>query len=92
MFNPLNADLNPICQLLALLGAHHILHVSRTRVKLTSVGLRANLESYGDEKKNHLLLPGIVTQDFPARGTVTTPNFLLLLPTEIKYEKIFKIV
>jgi len=30
--NPLNADLNPICHLLALLGAHHILHVSRIRV------------------------------------------------------------
>ena len=27
--NPLNAQLNPICHLLALLGAHHILHVSR---------------------------------------------------------------
>jgi len=30
-FNPLNAELNPICHLLALLGAHHILHVSRIR-------------------------------------------------------------
>ena len=33
-FNSLNADLNPICHLLALLGAHHILHVSRIRVKV----------------------------------------------------------
>jgi len=32
--NPLNAELNPICHLLALLGAHHILHVSRIRVKV----------------------------------------------------------
>jgi hypothetical protein len=32
LFNPLNAGLNPICHLLALLGAHHILHVSRIRV------------------------------------------------------------
>jgi len=32
-FNPLNAELNPICHLLTLLGAHHILHVSRIRVK-----------------------------------------------------------
>jgi hypothetical protein len=31
--NPLNAQLNPICRLLTLLGAHHILHVSRIRVK-----------------------------------------------------------
>ena len=33
-FNPLNAELNPICHMLTLLGAHHILHVSRIRVKL----------------------------------------------------------
>ena len=32
--NPLNPDLNPICYLLALLGAHHFLHVSRIRVKI----------------------------------------------------------
>jgi hypothetical protein len=31
--NPLNAQLNPICHLLALLGAHHILHVSRIGIK-----------------------------------------------------------
>jgi hypothetical protein len=30
--NPLNAEIIPICHLLALLGAHHILHVSRIRV------------------------------------------------------------
>jgi len=29
VFNPSNLELNPICHLLALLGAHHILHVSR---------------------------------------------------------------
>ena len=34
LFNPLNAELNPICHLLALLGVHHILHVSRIRVNL----------------------------------------------------------
>ena len=33
-FNPLNPELNPICYFLALLGAHHFLHVSRIRVKL----------------------------------------------------------
>jgi len=32
-FNPLNAELNPICHLLALLEAHHILHVSKIRGK-----------------------------------------------------------
>jgi hypothetical protein len=34
LFNPLYAELYPICQLLALLGAHPILHVSRIRVNL----------------------------------------------------------
>jgi hypothetical protein len=31
--NPLNAELNPICHLLTLLATHHILHISRIRVK-----------------------------------------------------------
>jgi hypothetical protein len=35
-FNPLNAELNPIFQLLTLLGAHPILYVSRIRVKCKS--------------------------------------------------------
>jgi len=34
VLNPLNTELNPICHLLALLGAHHILHISRIRVKV----------------------------------------------------------
>jgi len=33
--NPLNAELNPTSHLLALLGAHHIFHVSGLRVKDT---------------------------------------------------------
>jgi len=36
-FNSLNAELNPIFHLLALLGAHHILHVSRIRVNQDEV-------------------------------------------------------
>ena len=34
VINPLKAELNPICHLVALLGAHHILHVSRIKVKI----------------------------------------------------------
>jgi len=34
MVNPLKAELNPFCHLLALLGAHHIFHVSGLRVKV----------------------------------------------------------
>jgi len=37
LFNPLNAELNPICHLLALVGAHHIFHVSGLRVKFLNV-------------------------------------------------------
>ena len=37
MLNPLKLELNPICYLLALLGAHHFLHVSRIRVKLLTL-------------------------------------------------------
>ena len=34
LLNPLNAELNAICHLLALLGAHHILHLSWIKVNL----------------------------------------------------------
>jgi len=37
--NPLKAELNPICCLLALFGAHHFLHVSRIRVKSLTLRL-----------------------------------------------------
>jgi hypothetical protein len=37
--NPLNAELNPICYLLALLEAHHFLRVSRIRVKSLTLRL-----------------------------------------------------
>ena len=48
--NPLNPELNPICYLLALLGAHHFLHVSRIRVKLLTFRL---LMSYIDIWSTH---------------------------------------
>jgi len=38
-FNPLKPELNPICSLLTLLGAHHFLHVSRIRLKLLTFRL-----------------------------------------------------
>ena len=45
VLNPLNAGLNPICHLLALLGTHHILHISRLRANFniqTLIVKRAN--------------------------------------------------
>jgi len=35
VFNPLNAELNPTCHLLALLGAHHIFHIGGLRVNVS---------------------------------------------------------
>jgi hypothetical protein len=39
--NTLSAELNPICHLLALLGAHGFLHVRRVRVNQTLVGINS---------------------------------------------------
>ena len=44
-FNPLNADLNPICHLLVLLGAHHILHISRISVNSMILNIYSLLPS-----------------------------------------------
>ena len=38
-FKLLNAELNPFCHLLTLLGVHHLLHVNRIRVKSLSLRL-----------------------------------------------------
>ena len=35
LINPLNAELNPIYHLLALLGAHHIFHISWITVNIS---------------------------------------------------------
>jgi len=45
--NPLNAELNPICHLLAFLGAHHILHVSRVRIKIVQYSCDGSSSSVG---------------------------------------------
>jgi hypothetical protein len=48
IINPLNAKLNPIYHLLALLGAHPILHISRVRVKLQDTKLLSAKTGYMD--------------------------------------------
>jgi hypothetical protein len=45
--NPLNAELNPICYLLELLGAHPILHVSWIRVKTVTISLEVYMMYFG---------------------------------------------
>jgi hypothetical protein len=42
--NPLNAELNTISHLLALLGAHHILHISRIRVNIKEINSKISYE------------------------------------------------
>jgi hypothetical protein len=43
--NLLNAELNPICHLLAVLVAHHILHISGLGVNVTATSLRNHAPS-----------------------------------------------
>jgi len=45
-FNPLNAELNSICHLLALLGAHHILRVSGVRVNILVIFFDLTSETF----------------------------------------------
>jgi len=49
IINPLNSKLNLICHLLALLAAHHILHVS---------GIRVKAETGKQGKNKELIKPG----------------------------------
>jgi hypothetical protein len=46
IINPLNAKLNPFCHLLAVLGAHHILHISGLMV------ITINCSSFNFSKSN----------------------------------------
>jgi len=54
-FKGLNAELNPICHLLALLGAHHVFHVSGLRVKKPYILLGSSKdESYSAQAATSL--------------------------------------
>ena len=57
--NPLNAELNRICHLLALLGARHILHVSRIRVNSITVWFRLFAEHWPRQRRRQNLPPDI---------------------------------
>jgi len=60
---PLNAELNPICRLLALLGAHLIFHVSGVRVKNNSLvtlygqEVRTSEKSISSKRHKDVILP-----------------------------------
>ena len=79
--NPLNAELNPICHLLALL-AHHILHISRTAVnsaggKMPECGTaRLSVASYWE---TGLLLRPLPHTRLAVEGMVKARGVLLLI-------------
>jgi hypothetical protein len=68
--NPLNAELNPICHFLGLLGAHHILHVSRIRVnikKYYSVPAKCIYVLYGSQNRDYFSIQRKMTDWFCSR-------------------------
>ena len=80
IFNLLNAELNPVCHLLALLGAHHNFHVS---------GLRANRSFFVYKLQTVVILcktgktksvtPRIITENFQQ---LQQERFIVSLVTE----------
>ena len=74
-FNPLNAELNPICHLLALLGAHHIFHVSVLTVKGLTSFQRSTRNSFWVQS-GQLRSPKTVNQLLPFK---TKPGCFLVL-------------
>jgi len=61
ILNSLNTELNPICHLLALLGAHPILHVSRIRVNHV-VAMKSMLTSPHSHSSSFILVSYVVHQ------------------------------
>jgi hypothetical protein len=58
--NSLNAKLNPICHLVALLGAHHILHVSRIRINFAFIGYK-KINKNLNNKNSIFVLVGVLS-------------------------------
>jgi hypothetical protein len=52
--NPLNAELNPICHLLALLGGATIVVISRLRVNMVCLILKGHIPIKDNPWSNHL--------------------------------------
>jgi len=84
-FNPSNAELHPICHLLTSLGAHHILHVSRIRVKLCYV-IGVDKASY-----HHVLISPVPTFNINICKTGLVTEIMLFIPTAFT-AKLFQFV
>jgi len=79
--NPLNAELNPTCHLLALLGAHHILHISRIRV---NAQLPHTTEWRADGNKK--LLPSCVYFGAPSMFNLLAPELFFYILAHSVYK------
>ena len=64
-FNPLNAELNPIRHLLALVGARHIVHVSRIRVNHTVTSVTGCMMLHNSAWSDKYYRHKIVHQQWP---------------------------
>ena len=71
--NPLNTKLNPICHLLALVEAHHILHISRIRVNETDIYSSFLLWDF-------ILFPGHVLPGAGGSGQISFNNARISTP------------
>ena len=96
-YNPLNAELNPICYLLALLGAHHFLHVSRIRVKSLIPSVRYSEQlgftSSSVDKKHPLYQTDRrsfkIFSIFNVHGSVHRKNTLMYIPQDATLHSLF---
>jgi len=73
VINTLNAELNPIFNLLALLGAHHILHVGRIRVK---GNIEGKIVGTGRRRRRNCLLKHVIN---PLKAELNPIRHLLAL-------------
>jgi hypothetical protein len=79
--DPLNDQLNPICHLLALLGAHQFLHVSRIRVILVDmVSLRGALFRRNTDCWVAVPVPHWVWQTFAVNKCILSDHGYILTP------------
>ena len=77
-FNPLNADLNLICHLLALLRAHPILHVSRRRVNVGTSTLQ-NMYFFKFSKRSVHPTSSYMLDALPLFPCKSSTNLIFLL-------------
>jgi hypothetical protein len=92
--NALKTQLNPICHLLALLGAHHILHISRITVKPRScrelswkrnpVTWQPVLPQSGSQTASLMAAHTVILRDH-SEVTRVTVDFLILCVTGFRY-------